>query len=292
MMGRAAVRQTDPDYFPLAVASYILGGGASSRLYGRVRDEGGLAYSVWSDLGPARYGALLVVGAQSRTPAVPKVIDLLREEMARMGREPVRDAELDLARSYLIGSFPLRLDTSAKVAGFITTVEAEGLGLDYAERYRREIAKVTAVGRPARERALPGAGHVQSRRGRSDPVRRLIAMAAVLLTGAGWRRGGGARARRARRSGEPWPWASAARRRETAFDAEWRVTNAAGEVAVVVTPFYRWPSPPGTRPSRASPSGRATATRSCASKGIGCRCGCGSRAIAMTLPGTMPRGSW
>ena len=48
MMGRAAIRQTDPDYFPLAVASYILGGGASSRLYGRVRDEGGLAYSVWS----------------------------------------------------------------------------------------------------------------------------------------------------------------------------------------------------------------------------------------------------
>jgi predicted Zn-dependent peptidase len=56
---------------------------------------------------------------------VPKVIDLLRE-MARMGREPVRDAELELARSCLIGSFPLRLDTSAKVAGFISSVEAEG----------------------------------------------------------------------------------------------------------------------------------------------------------------------
>ena len=177
MLGRAAIRQTDPDYFPLAVASYILGGGASSRLYGRVRDEGGLAYSVWSDLGPARYGALLVVGAQSRTAAVPKVIDLLREEMARLAREPVQAAELDLARSYLIGSFPLRLDTSAKVASFITSVEAEGLGLDYAERYRQEIAKVTAsdvqrvsarflapdafnrvvVGRRSRE-ALPGGG--------------------------------------------------------------------------------------------------------------------------------------
>ena len=145
MTGRAVIRQTDPDYFPLAVASYILGGGASSRLYGRVRDEGGLAYSVWSEIGPARYGALLVVGAQSRTSAVPKVTDLLREEMARLGREPVLDAELDLAKSYLIGSFPLRLDTSAKVAGFITTVEADGLGLDYADRYRRAIAAVTAA---------------------------------------------------------------------------------------------------------------------------------------------------
>jgi zinc protease len=145
LLGRQAIRQADPDYFPLAVASYILGGSASSRLYGRVRDEGGLAYSVWSDLAPARYGALLVVGAQSRTAAVPRVIDLLREEMGRLGREPVAAWELDLARSYLIGSFPLRLDTSAKVAAFITASEAQGLGLDYPDRYRREMARVTAA---------------------------------------------------------------------------------------------------------------------------------------------------
>ena len=145
LMGRVAVRQTDPDYYPLAVASYVLGGGASSRLYGRVRDDGGLAYSVWSDLAPARYGALLVVGAQTRSAAAPKVIELLREEMARLAREPVGGAELDLAKSYLVGSFPLRLDTTAKVAGFITGVEAQGLGLDYADRYRRAIAAVTAA---------------------------------------------------------------------------------------------------------------------------------------------------
>ena len=145
MLGRTAIRQTDPDYFPLAVASYALGGGSSSRLYGRIRDEGGFAYSVWSEIGPARYGALLVVGAQSRTAAVPRVIDLLRDEMARLGRDPLADAELDLAKSYLIGSFPLRLDTSAKMASFITMVEADGLGLDYADRYRRGIAAVTAA---------------------------------------------------------------------------------------------------------------------------------------------------
>ena len=48
MLGRQAIRQTDPDYFPLAVASYVLGGGSASRLYARVRDEGGLAYAVYS----------------------------------------------------------------------------------------------------------------------------------------------------------------------------------------------------------------------------------------------------
>ena len=54
--GRQAIRQIDPDYFSLAVASYVLGGGSASRLYARVRDEGGLAYSVYSYVSPARYG--------------------------------------------------------------------------------------------------------------------------------------------------------------------------------------------------------------------------------------------
>jgi zinc protease len=145
VMGRQAIRQTDPDYFALAVAAYVLGGGSSSRLYGRIREEAGLAYSVWSDLEPGRFGAAVTVGAQSRTAAVPKVIDLMREELARMVREPVGDRELELAKSYLIGSFPFRLDTTAKLAGFIASVEALELGADYPERYRREVAKVTAA---------------------------------------------------------------------------------------------------------------------------------------------------
>jgi zinc protease len=157
MLGRQAIRQTDPDYFPLAVASSLLGGGSSSRLYGRVRDEGGLAYSVYSYVAPARYAASFVVGAQTRTAEVPKVLDLVRHELARMTREPVSDAELDRTKSYLIGSFPLRLDTSSKVADFITAVEVQGLGLDYADRYRAQIAKVTAadVQRVARRFFVP-----------------------------------------------------------------------------------------------------------------------------------------
>ncbi len=145
LMGRQAVRQTDPDYFVLAVASYILGGGSSSRLYGRVREQEGLAYSVWSDVAPARFGAWLTVGAQTRAPAGGKVIDLLHDELARMGREPVSDRELELAKAFLIGSFPLRLDTTAKVANFLVATEAQGLGLDYADRYRQAVARVTTA---------------------------------------------------------------------------------------------------------------------------------------------------
>ncbi|MBI4637457.1 MAG: insulinase family protein [Candidatus Rokubacteria bacterium] len=145
MLGRQAIRQTDPDYFPLAVASYILGGGSASRLYARVREEGGLAYAVFSHVTPATYGASFVVSAQTRTSEVGRVTDIVREELARMTREPVLERELELAKAYLIGSFPLRLDTSSKVADFLVAIEQASLGLDYADRYRARIAQVTAA---------------------------------------------------------------------------------------------------------------------------------------------------
>jgi zinc protease len=145
LFGRQAVNQRHPDYFPLAVASYVLGGGSASRLYQRVREEGGLAYAVYSHTAPGRYGAAFVVSAQTRTAEAPRVVEIFRQELARMSREPVTERELELARAYLIGSFPLRLDTSAKVADFLVAVEELGLGLDYADRYRERIARVTAA---------------------------------------------------------------------------------------------------------------------------------------------------
>lgn len=145
MLGRQAVRQPDPDYFPLVVASYVLGGGSTSRLYARVRDEGGLAYAVYSYLSPSRYGARFVVSAQTRTAEARRVLDVLRAELTRMARERVSDEELRLAKDYLIGSFPLRLDTSSKVADFLVGVEEQGLGLDWADRYRERIARVTSA---------------------------------------------------------------------------------------------------------------------------------------------------
>jgi len=143
LMGRPAINQKDPDYFPLAVATYVLGGGSTSRLYGRVREDGGLAYSVGSFVTPGKYGASFVVSAQTRTAEVPRVLDIARQELARMERDQVSDREIALAKSYLIGSFPLRLDTSSKVADFLVGVEEMGLGLDYADRYRERIARVT-----------------------------------------------------------------------------------------------------------------------------------------------------
>ena len=153
-MGRPAIRQDHPDYFPLVLANYVLGGGSASRLYTRVREERGLAYSIYSSLSPARYGASFVVGLQTRNEGVDEAMRLAKEEMSRMGREHVTAAELDLARAYLIGSFPLRMDTSGKVARLMIAVEEYGLGLDYPDRYKERIGRVTAA--DVQRGALPG----------------------------------------------------------------------------------------------------------------------------------------
>lgn len=144
-LGGPAVRQDHPDYFPLLVANYVLGGGSASRLYTHVREERGLAYSVYGSILPGRYGAAYVVSLQTRVEAVAEAAQLVKEEMARMGRQPVADRELALAKAYLIGSFPLRLDTSGKVAGLLIGIEENGLGLDYPDRFKAEVAKVTAA---------------------------------------------------------------------------------------------------------------------------------------------------
>jgi zinc protease len=145
LLGRPSIRQDDPDYFALAVATYVLGGGSASRLYTRVREDKGLAYSIYGTLLPARHGASCLVSLQTRTDGVGEAVRLVREEMTRLGREPVTPGELERAKSYLIGSFPLRLDTSGKLARFLTAVEESGLGLDYPERYKERIARVSAT---------------------------------------------------------------------------------------------------------------------------------------------------
>ncbi len=145
LLGRPAIRQDSPDYSALVVANYILGGGSASRLYSRVREERGLAYGVDATLSAARHGASETVSLQTRNETADEAVRLVKEEMQKLGRGDVTPQELALAKAYLIGSYPLRVDTSSKVASLVIALEEAGLGLDYPERYRERIARVTAA---------------------------------------------------------------------------------------------------------------------------------------------------
>jgi zinc protease len=144
MLGQATVTRGHPDFYPRLVASQVLGGGASSRLYTRIREERGLAYNVYAQYAPARLAGYLVVELQCDNGRIREALAVVRDELVRLRRERLPDEELARARSYLVGSLPLRMDTAEGVADLLVAIERFDLGLDYPARFGRAISAVTA----------------------------------------------------------------------------------------------------------------------------------------------------
>ena len=116
--------------------NYILGGGGfASRLVEEIRNKRGLAYSVASFFDAGKYPGSFQIVLQTKNSSAREAISLALEQMERIRKEPVSEKELEGAIKYLIGSFPMRLDTQSKMANFLTQVEYYGLGLDYPEKY-------------------------------------------------------------------------------------------------------------------------------------------------------------
>jgi zinc protease len=144
ILGNVGISRQNPDFYSAVVMNYILGGGGfSSRLMEEVRSRRGLAYSVSSAFQAEKHPGPFYVALQTKNASARESIALALKEIERIRKEPVTDKEIDGAKKYLIGSFPLRLDTQAKLAGFLVQVEYYGLGLDYPQKYPSLIKAVT-----------------------------------------------------------------------------------------------------------------------------------------------------
>lgn len=144
IVGHLGISRTNPDFYPVLVMNYILGGGGfSSRLMDEIRDNQGLAYGVGSSFNATLMPGAFLVSLQTRNEAANQAIAGVLHELERIRKAPVKDDELADAKAYLMGSFPLRLDTTAKLAEVASQVEFYGLGLDYFTEYPRWIEKVT-----------------------------------------------------------------------------------------------------------------------------------------------------
>jgi zinc protease len=144
ILGHPGIARDNPDYYAVTVMNYILGGGGfASRLVDNIRDNKGLSYDVHSYFIPQKYGGTFRAGLQTKNQTAQVAVDEILREMERIRTEPVTDRELDDARAYLTGSFPLRVDSNSKIAGFLISIEYYGLGLDYIDNYKKYIEKVT-----------------------------------------------------------------------------------------------------------------------------------------------------
>ena len=144
ILGHAGISRGNPDYYAIHVMNYIFGGGGfASRLTEEVRNKRGLAYSVYSFFDPGKYPGSFQIELQTKNSSAREAISLSLQQMERIRKEPVSEKELEGARKYLIGSFPMRFDNQSKLANFLTQIEYYGLGLDYPEKYPSILKAIT-----------------------------------------------------------------------------------------------------------------------------------------------------
>jgi zinc protease len=157
--GGRGLARNDPDFMAAYVMNHILGGGSfSSRLYREVREKRGLAYSVYTYLAPFDHGPVFIGGLATRADQADMAIDLVRQEIKRMAETGPSEQELASAKEYLTGSYPLRFDTSSKIANQLVGIQMENLGIDYITTRNGQIEAVTIDHVRRTAKRLLGAG--------------------------------------------------------------------------------------------------------------------------------------
>ncbi len=144
LFGQKGLTREDPDFYAAYVANHILGGGGfTSRLTSEIREARGLAYSVYSYLNPRDFSATWMGGLGTGNATVADAIDLVHREIGRMAEGDVGEDELRDAKTYLTGSFPLRLTSNDRIAGLLVSMQANDLGIDYLDKRNGFIEAVT-----------------------------------------------------------------------------------------------------------------------------------------------------
>ncbi|MCY4032465.1 MAG: pitrilysin family protein [Hyphomicrobiales bacterium] len=142
--GHSGLHRDDPDFIAAYVMNHVLGGSVLiSRLGEEVREKRGLAYSVYSYLQPLEQADLFSGYLATGNASAGKALEQVRLEIARMQKEGVSQEELDNAKTYLIGSYPLRFDSSEKIVSQLSYIQREGLGIDYVDKRNALIESIT-----------------------------------------------------------------------------------------------------------------------------------------------------
>lgn len=152
-IGHLGIRRNNPDYFSLMLLNYILGRGSTSRLYTEIRAKRGLSYGVKSQFDPRILRGPFYIRTYSKNETAIETLRLVLDELKKLKAGGITKEELDSAKSYYIGHFPLSLETPAQIASKIIEQEFYGLPEDYLEKY---LENIKAVSREDVNRAIEG----------------------------------------------------------------------------------------------------------------------------------------
>jgi len=142
-VGQPGIKRGDADYFSLYVANHVLGGsGFTSRLVDVIREDKGLAYSVYSYFSPLREAGAFAMGMQTKSDQTGQSLELLDQQLRKFVEEGPEKDELVASISNITGGFPLKIDSNRKLLGYIAMIGFYDLPIDYLDNF---IANIRAV---------------------------------------------------------------------------------------------------------------------------------------------------
>jgi zinc protease len=142
--GNTGIRRADPDYFPLTVGNTVLGGGFTSWLVNEVRVKRGLTYSIASRVDAQRAAGSFYVSTFSKNPTVLETIKVSLDQVRRLRSGDLPGEDLEKARSFLAGLYPLRIESPDDLAAEILNVDLYGLDPDFINQYQKHVRAVGA----------------------------------------------------------------------------------------------------------------------------------------------------
>ena len=160
--GHESIERDDPDFFPAFVLNEVLGGrGFGSRLMEEVRVARGLTYGIGSYLVPRDHAAQHLGQFASSNDRAAEAVAIVRDEWARLAHEGVGPDELEAAKTYLTGEYPLRFDGNGRIASILVSMQDQGLPIDYIATRNDKVEAVTVedVARVAERVLRPEALH-------------------------------------------------------------------------------------------------------------------------------------
>lgn len=144
LFGHKGIAREDPDFFSAYLLNEILGGnGVESRLMREVREKRGLTYGVYTFLAPFDYAAQIMGSVASANDRISDAIGVIKDEWTHLAENGVTDEELNEAKLYVTGAYPLRFDSNAKIAGILVGLQLTGLPSDYIKTRNEKMQAVS-----------------------------------------------------------------------------------------------------------------------------------------------------
>jgi predicted Zn-dependent peptidase len=143
VLSNLGIERTNPDYFSVLVMNQILGAGASSRLFMNIREEKGYTYGAYSSFDTRRLAGAFEATAEVRTAVTGDSLKEFFYELNRIRDEKVGENEIQDAKNFLTGVFPIRAETQEGLTNLIVAQKLYGLPDDYLQTYRDKINAVT-----------------------------------------------------------------------------------------------------------------------------------------------------